>query len=54
MPKSYTVYVTVYHRIDDVEADSPEEAEELATSDYIWDEHMKYCHIEAEENADND
>ena len=51
MSKVYTVYVTVYHRIDNVEADSPEEAEELATTDYIWDEHIKDSCIEVEENT---
>jgi len=52
MPKSYTVYISVYHRIDNVEADSPEEAEELATTDYIWDDHITDCCIEAEGNDD--
>jgi len=52
MPKSYTVYVTVYHRIDDVEADRLEEAKELATTDYIWDDHIIDCRIEAEESDD--
>ena len=51
MTKSYTVYISVYHRIDNVEADSPEEAEELATTDYIWDEYIKDSCIEAEENT---
>lgn len=52
MPKSYTVYVSVYHRIDGVEADSPAEAEELAVTDYIWDDYTTNCCIEAEESGD--
>ena len=51
MTKTYAVYVTVYHRIDGVEADSIEEAEELATSDYIWDDHITDCCVEAEETS---
>ena len=39
MPK-YKVYINLYHCIKDIEANSPEEAEELASSDYIWDDHM--------------
>ena len=50
MPKYYTVYISTYHRIDSVKADSPEEAEELATSDYDWDDHITDCCIEADEN----
>lgn len=49
MSKTYTVYISVYHRIDDVEADSLEEAKELAVSDYIWDDHITDSCIEAEE-----
>ena len=49
MSKTYTVYISAYYRIDAVEADSPEEAEELAVSDYIWDDHITDSCIEAEE-----
>jgi|DEB0MinimDraft_10_1074344.scaffolds.fasta_scaffold278804_2 hypothetical protein len=52
MPKSYTVYISQYCRIDNVEADSPEEAEELAVTDYIWDDHIVDSCVEAEENED--
>lgn len=53
MPK-YTVYVTVYHRIDDVEADNPKEAKELATTDYIWDDHIIDSCITPEEIRENE
>lgn len=50
MSKVYTVYISVYHRIDGVEADSIEEAEALATTDFIWDDHITDCCVEAEES----
>ncbi len=52
MPK-FKVYVIVYHLIDDVEANSAEEAKELASTDYIWDDHIKDVIIDVEE-VDND
>ena len=53
MPK-YRAYLTVYHGIYDIEADSPEEAEELVQTDYIWDDYIKdiILDIEAEEPDD--
>lgn len=54
MPKNYTVYVTVYHQIDNVEANSPQEAEELAETDYIWDDYICHYDIEAEEKEDGE
>ena len=45
----YKVYVTVYHCIRDIEADSPEEAKELAKEE-IWDDHISDVIIDVEEN----
>ena len=47
MPK-FKVYVTVYHRINDIEASSEEEAKELAKEE-IWDDHIKDVIIDVEE-----
>lgn len=49
---SYKVYVTVYHTIDDVEADSPEQAKEIVTTDVIWDDHVKDVAVDVEELTD--
>jgi len=49
---NFKVYVTVYHMIDDIEASNEDEAKELATSDYIWDDHIKDCIIDVEEVED--
>ena len=49
---NYKVYITVYHLIRDIEADSPEEAKKIATEDYIWDDHIMDSIIEAEEITD--
>jgi len=48
----YKAYLTVYHCIKDIEADSPEEAEELLSTDYIWDDHIKDIAIDIEEMKD--
>mgnify|MGYP003655118610 CR=1 FL=1 len=48
---NFKVYVTVYHRID-VEANSAEEAKELASTDYIWDDHIKDVIMDVEEVDD--
>jgi hypothetical protein len=48
MPK-FKVYVVVHHMIDDIEANSAEEAKELAASDYIWDDCIKDVIIDVEE-----
>ena len=50
MPK-FKVYVTVYHRIDDIEASNEEEAKELAKEE-IWDDHIKDVIIDVEEIDD--
>jgi hypothetical protein len=50
---TYKAYLTVYHCIYDIEADSPEEAEELASTDYIWDDHIKDIIIDIEEDDDD-
>lgn len=49
----YKVYINVYHVIEDIEADSPEEAKELATTEYIWDAHIIDCDFEVEENSND-
>ena len=46
----YKAYVTVYHCIRDIEAESPEEAKQKASEDYIWDDHIMSCVIDVEEN----
>jgi len=51
MPK-FKVYVTVYHMIDDIEASNEDEAKELATSDYNWNDHIKDCIVDVEEMDD--
>ena len=45
----YKVYINVYHLIKDIEADSPEEAKNLATNEYIWNDHVIDCDMKAEE-----
>ena len=52
MPKTYTVYVTVYHKFE-VEADNPEAAKDEAT-EVIWDDHIKDVVIDVEEGDDAD
>jgi hypothetical protein len=47
----FKVYVTVYHRIDDIEASNEEEAKELAKEE-IWDDHIKDVVIDVEEMDD--
>ena len=47
MPK-YKVYVTVYHCIEDIEADSFDQAKEKASEDHIWDDHIKDVVIDVE------
>ena len=51
MSKTYTVYVTVYHKFE-VEADSAEEAREEAV-EVIWDDHIKDVVIDVEGAADD-
>ena len=51
MSKTYTVYVTVYHKFE-VEADSPEAAKDEA-AEVIWDDHIKDVIIDVE-GVDND
>lgn len=50
MPE-YTAYICVYHRIDGIEANSIEEAEELAISDYIWDDHITDSKIDIQADS---
>ena len=47
MPK-YKVYVTVYHCIEDIEADSFDQAKEKASEDHICDDHIKDVVIDVE------
>ena len=53
MAKNYNVKITVYHCIYDIEAESVDEAYEMAKSDYMWDEHIMDVIIDVEE-SDND
>ncbi len=50
--RKFKAYVIVYHLIDDIEANSADEAKELASSDYIWDDHIKDVIIDVEEMDD--
>ena len=47
----FKVYVTVYHRIDGIEASNEEEAKELAKEE-IWDDHIKDVIIDVGEMDD--
>ncbi len=49
--RKFKVYVTVYHMIDDIEANSMNEAQELAKEE-IWDDHIKDVIIDVEEVDD--
>ena len=51
MPK-YNAYVTLYHTIRDIEADSPDEAKDSAIHGYIWDDHIEDSSIEVDEITD--
>ena len=50
--RKFKVYVTVYHMIDEIEANSMNEAQEKASNDYIWDDHIKDVIIDVEEMDD--
>jgi len=50
--KKFKAYVIVYHLIDDIEANSMNEAQEKASNDYIWDDHIKDVIIDIEEVSD--
>ena len=53
MPR-YNAYITLYHKIRDIEANSPDEAKDSAIHDYIWDDHIEDSSIEVEETIDED
>tara|TARA_R100001082_G_C4284410_1_gene125360 strand:+ start:249 stop:404 length:156 start_codon:yes stop_codon:yes gene_type:complete len=46
----FKVYITVYHCIDGIEATNEEEAREKASTDYIWDNHIKDVAFDIEES----
>lgn len=46
--KTYRVYVTLYHGFT-VEAENEEEARKKA-ADVLWDDHLKDCIIDIEED----
>mgnify|MGYP005827000107 CR=1 FL=1 len=52
--KKFKVYVNVHHVIDDVEANSEQEAKEIVrdTDYYIWDDHFTDLIIKVEEEED--
>ena len=50
--RKFKVYIIVYHMIDDIEANSMNEAQEKASNDYIWDAHIKDVIIDVEEIED--
>ena len=49
--KKYKVYIKVDHIINEVEADSKEEAEEKAMC-FDWDEHIHAVSVDAEESSE--
>ena len=50
MMPNYNVLVAQYTEICDIEAKSEEEAKEIATHGYIWNEHENYhVHLEVEQ-----
>ena len=51
MPR-YNAYITLYHKIRAIEADSPDEAKDSAIHDYIWDDHIEDSNIEVDEITD--
>ena len=51
MPK-YKAYITLYHVIKDIEASSAKEAQEIASEDYFWDEHIVDSEIKIEEEVE--
>ena len=53
MPK-YKAYITVYHCIKDIEADSVSEAREYVKDGTIWDAHIRDVIIDIEEITDDD
>lgn len=48
MEKTYRVHVAVYHSFT-VDAESEEQAHEIASNDVIWDDHIVDCNIVIEE-----
>ena len=47
--KKYKVYMTQLYVFYDVEADSPEEARDIVTDSYIWDDHFVEMGMDIEE-----
>lgn len=47
--KTYNVSITQYYCIKDIEAESLEEAQRIATEDLYWDDHLSDVIIDAEE-----
>tara|TARA_Y100000385_G_C12988933_1_gene591916 strand:- start:1 stop:156 length:156 start_codon:yes stop_codon:yes gene_type:complete len=47
--KKYNVIITQYYCIKDIEAESLEEAERIASEDYFWDDYFQDLDIDAEE-----
>ena len=48
----YKAYITVYHCIQDIEADSVSEAREYVSDGTIWDDHIRDVIIDIEEMTD--
>lgn len=49
----YKAYINVYHVIKDIEADSLEEAKDLAINDFVWNDHVLDCSIRVEETSND-
>lgn len=47
--KKYNVIITQYYCIKDIEAESLEEAQRIATEEHAWDDHLRDVTIDAEE-----
>tara|TARA_Y100001963_G_C6499226_1_gene317101 strand:- start:348 stop:509 length:162 start_codon:yes stop_codon:yes gene_type:complete len=51
----YNVLVAQYTEICDIEAESEEEAKDIATNGYIWNDHENYhVHLEVTEQWEDD
>ena len=52
--KNFTVYITISHRINDIEAADKEEAKRIAEEDCLWDDHIRDVVIDVEENLSDE
>lgn len=50
----YKVVMTQYYVFHDVEAESVEEAKDIVTHSYIWDDHFDSCYFHVENMEEYD